>query len=227
MTVAHCRRKFLKQSLIAPAALLAGGVAARLGVAYAADDSAALPEEGFRPLFNGKDLSGWEGDTKLWLVEEGMLIGRSPGIKYNDFLATRQGYRDFVLRFQIRLIDGRGNSGMQFRSRRVPPPSHEVSGYQADVAAGFWGNLYDESRRRKTLAGPTAEQLKKILRPAGWNDYEIDARGDHIRLALNGATTADYHEPDSEIARDGIFATQIHSGGPMEVQFRNIRIREV
>ena len=218
------RRNFCKTSLVASATLgSAAAVAARLGTLLAAENA----EDGFRPLFNGRDLSGWEGDRKLWLVEQGMLIGRSPGIKYNDFLATTRSYRDFVLRFQIRLIDGRGNSGMQFRSQRVPPPSHEVCGYQADVAAGMWGNIYDESRRRKNLAGPAAELLRKILRPTGWNDYEIQARGDHIVLALNGVTTADYAETDAKIARDGIFATQIHAGGPMEVQFRNIRIREL
>ena len=223
MTRLFSRRNFCKTSLLASAALgSAAGMAQRLGNLLAAENA----EEGFRPLFNGRDLTGWEGDPKLWLVEDGMLVGRSPGIRYNDFLATTRSYRDFVLRFQIRLIDGRGNSGMQFRSQRVPPPSHEVCGYQADVAAGMWGNLYDESRRRRNLSGPTPELLRKILRPTGWNDYEIQARGDHILLALNGVTTVDYTEADAKIARDGIFATQIHAGGPMEVQFRNIRVRE-
>lgn len=188
---------------------------------------AAEAEEGFAPIFNGKDLTGWEGDAKLWLVEDGALVGRSPGIKYNDFLATTKTYGDFVLRFQVKLVDNKGNSGVQFRSKRVPPPSHEVSGYQADIAAGWWGKLYDEARRNRVLAGPSDEVLKKALKPGDWNDYEIEAIGNRIKLSINGVVTVDYTEADEKIAREGIIAVQIHSGGPMEVQFRNLRIKEV
>jgi hypothetical protein len=204
-----------------------------LAVAFAtcdpapAADAALTGEAGFVPLFNGRDLTGWEGDTKLWIVEDGMLVGRSPGINYNDFLATVKTYGDFVLRFQIRLLDNRGNSGVQFRSQRVPPPSHEVSGYQADVSAGWWGKLYDESRRNRVLAGPPQDVLDKALKPADWNDYEIQAVGNKITLRLNGVTTVEYTEADAAIAREGIIATQIHSGGPMEVRFKNLRIKEL
>ena len=208
------------------ASVLLAVVCAMCGPANAADSPPA-DEQGFVPLFNGRDLAGWEGDTKLWLVEDGMLVGRSPGIKYNDFLATVKTYRDFVLRFQIRLLDNQGNSGVQFRSQRVPPPSHEVSGYQADISAGWWGKLYDESRRNRVLAGPPQDVLDKALKPADWNDYEIQAVGNKITLRLNGVTTVEYTETDAGIAREGIIATQIHSGGPMEVRFKNIRIKEL
>ena len=193
----------------------------------AAADSPPTDEQGFVPIFNGRDLAGWEGDTKLWLVEDGMLVGRSPGINYNDFLATVKTYGDFILRFQIRLLDNRGNSGVQFRSQRVPPPSHEVSGYQADISAGWWGKLYDESRRNRVLAGPPQDVLDKALKPADWNDYEIQAVGNKITLRLNGVTTVEYTEADAAVAREGIIATQIHSGGPMEVRFKNLRIKEL
>ena len=193
----------------------------------AATALAAEAEEGFVPLFNGKDLSGWEGDAKLWLVEDGVLVGRSTGIKYNDFLATAKSYGDFILRFQVKLVENKGNSGVQFRSKRVPPPSHEVSGYQADIAPGWWGKLYDEARRNKVLAGPKDEDLKKALKPGDWNDYEVEAVGNKVKLAINGVTTVDYTEADEKIAREGIIAVQIHSGGAMEIQFRNLRIKEV
>ncbi|MCX5654081.1 MAG: DUF1080 domain-containing protein [Planctomycetota bacterium] len=205
--------------------LVAAGVlvaAAALGAAIAAEEK----DEGFATIFNGKDLSGWEGDAKLWIVENGMLIGRSPGIKYNDFLATTESYGDFVLRFQIRLVGDKGNTGMQFRSKRVEN-SHEVSGYQADFAHGWWGKLYDEARRNKVLAGPNEEDLKKVLKPDDWNDYEVRAEGNKITLTLNGLKTVEYTEADDKILRTGIIAAQIHSGGAMEVQFRNIRIREL
>ncbi|MBM4037953.1 MAG: DUF1080 domain-containing protein [Planctomycetes bacterium] len=196
-------------------------------VASAALAAAAEAEEGFTPIFNGKDLTGWEGDAKLWIVEDGALVGRSPGIKYNDFLATEKSYGDFILRFQVKLVDNKGNSGVQFRSKRVPPPSHEVSGYQADIAQGWWGKLYDEARRNKVLAGPKDDVLKKALKPGDWNDYEIEAVGNKVKLSINGVVTVDYTEGDEKIAREGIIAVQIHSGGPMEVQFRNLRIKEM
>ncbi|KPK47284.1 MAG: hypothetical protein AMK72_08640 [Planctomycetes bacterium SM23_25] len=197
---------------------------AAVGTALAAEET----EEGFVPLFNGKDLSGWEGDKKLWIVEDGMLIGRSPGIRHNDFLATTKEYGDFVLRFQIRLKPNNANSGVQFRSKRVPN-SHEVSGYQADVGGAWWGKLYDEARRGKVLAGPKPETIKQALKPDDWNDYEVKAVGPHVWLKINGTTTVDYTEPEpaEKIARSGIIAVQIHGGGPLEVRFRNIRIQEL
>ena len=196
--------------------------AAACAVARAGEEK----EEGFVPIFNGKDLAGWEGDKKLWIVEDGLLIGRSPGIKYNDFLATTKEYGDFILRFQIRLKPNNANSGVQFRSKRVPN-SHEVAGYQADVGGQWWGKLYDEARRRKVLAGPKPDVIKKALKPGDWNEYEVKAVGPHVTMKINGATTIDYTEPDAKIGRSGVIAVQIHGGGPLEVRFRNLRIKEL
>lgn len=178
------------------------------------------------PLFNGKDLTGWEGDPFLWRVEDGMLIGRSPGIAYNDFLATVREYSDFILRFEIQLLDNMGNSGVQFRSRRVPG-SMEMSGYQADIGPTWWGSLYDESRRNVTLAAPTEATVRRALKPAGWNGYEVQAVGKRIVLKLNGIVTVDYTEDDAGIQGTGLIALQVHSGPPLEARFRNLRIREM
>jgi hypothetical protein len=179
---------------------------------------------GFTPLFNGKDLTGWEGDRSLWLVENGSIVGRSPGIQKNQFLATTRSYGDFELRLSFRLKGGTGNSGIQLRSKRLPD-SH-VSGYQADIGEKYWGCLYDEARRNKVLveAPPSlAEKLKKD----GWNDYVIRAEGDRIQLWLAGVQTVDYRETDPSIERTGIIALQIHSGPAMEVEFKDLRIREL
>ena len=197
-----------------------------LAALLAGPAAAAEAEEGFVPLFNGKDLTGWEGNAKLWIVEDGMLIGRSSGIRHNDFLATTKTFGDFVLRFQVRLVNGKGNSGVQFRSKRVPN-SHEVSGYQADVGQGWWGTLYDEARRNRPVAKPKPADLKKAVKPKGWNDYEVKAVGPRITLTINGVELVDYTEKDDKIARTGIIAPQVHSGGALEVQFRNIRIKEI
>ena len=183
----------------------------------------AADEPGFRPLFNGKDLTGWDGDTKLWKVDGDSIVGDSPGIKHNQFLCTKEEYGDFELKLEFRVKDGVGNTGVQFRTKRVPN-STEVSGYQADIGEKYWGCLYDESRRNKILVQPPAS-FEATLKKGDWNEYTIRAEGDHIVLKMNGVTTVDYREPDAAIARSGIVALQVHSGGPMKVEFRNIRIK--
>jgi len=193
--------------------------------AYCAEN-AKEKEEGFVALFNGKDLTGWEGDAKLWIVEDGVLIGRSPGIGYNDFLSTKKTYTDFILRYDIRLVDNKGNTGVQFRSKRLPE-GHHVSGFQADAAEGWWMTLYDEARRNKPLVKPDPKALEKVLKPGEWNAYEVKAIGNDITLSLNGVKMVEYTETDPDIAKSGIIATQIHGGDPMEVQFRNMRIKEI
>ena len=182
----------------------------------------AAGERGFKPLFNGRDLQGWDGDGKLWLVENREIVGRSPGIKQNEFLVSAAPYGDFELRLEFWLKGGSGNSGIQFRSKRIP---NHVSGYQADIGERYWGCLYDEARRNKVLVQAPAS-LDAVLKKDGWNTYVIRAEGDRVQLWLNGLQTADYRETDAAIERTGILALQIHSGPPMEVRFRNLRIRE-
>lgn len=185
----------------------------------------AADEPGYRSLFNGKDLSGWEGDTTLWKVEGDAIVGDSPGIKHNQFLCTKEEFGDFELKLEFRVKDGVGNTGVQFRTKKLPNTT-EVSGYQADLGEKYWGCLYDESRRNKILVQASPE-LAKVLKKGDWNEYIIRAEGDHITLKINGVTTVDYKEPDADIARSGIVALQVHSGGPMRVDFRNIRIKSL
>ncbi|AGA29711.1 family 16 glycoside hydrolase [Singulisphaera acidiphila] len=178
---------------------------------------------GFVPLFNGKDLTGWEGDTSLWSAREGMLVGTSPGIKHNDFLATEKSYGDFILKFSFRLNGAAGsNSGVQFRSVRIP--GHEMSGYQADIGENYWGCLYDESRRNKVLEKASPKALE-ALHKTGWNHYVIRAIGRKIVITLNGVNSVTYVEPDETIARTGRIGLQIHAGGPMVIQFKDLLIQ--
>lgn len=186
-----------------------------------AEDS---PQDG-KPLFNGKDFSGWEGDLKLWKIEDDRIVGDSPGIEQNEFLATRKTYRNFELELEFRLKDGLGNTGVQFRSQRVPE-SRAVTGYQADIGEKYWGCLYDEHRRNKILA-QAPKELEDVLKKNDWNRYFVRADGDHILLKVNGLTTVDYRETDSKIPREGIIALQVHSGPAMRIEFRNIRLKEL
>jgi len=185
----------------------------------------AQEDSGFVPLFDGQTLDGWEGDKTLWKVVGKEIVGDSPGIPHNQFLATRKSYGNFELQLDFRLAEGKGNSGIQFRSKRVADSS-EVSGYQADIGEQYWGCLYDESRRNKILAQAPAALADK-LKKDDWNTYTIRAVGPRITLAINGLTTVDYTEPDSTIPRTGVIALQVHSGPPLRVAFRNIRIKEL
>lgn len=183
-------------------------------------------ERGFVPLFNGKDLDGWEGNTDLWTVQDGMIVGRSPGTNKYDFLATTRTFEDFVLRFQIQLMDGKGNTGLLYRSKRVPD-SDKVSGYQADFAPAKYGNLFDEARRSRILAAPDPKVVAKTVKPTDWNDYEVRAEGARVTHSINGVKLLEYTETDASIPRQGVIALQIHKGEPMEVRFRNLRIKEI
>jgi hypothetical protein len=181
-------------------------------------------EDGFTPLYNGKDLSNWEGREDLWKAGDGMISGISPGLKENHFLVSKEEYGNFELRFDVRMPREQGNSGVQFWSHRVPN-STEMKGYQADIGVGYWGSLYDESRRNKLLATAKPEVLQKVLKDKDWNEYVVRAEGKHITIAINGETTIDYTETDDAIPLKGRFGLQVHSGGAFQVDFRNPRIK--
>jgi hypothetical protein len=216
---------FRRQICLAMIVALIGSVLFVSPKPAASGPAAGDDEKEFVPLFDGKTLEGWEGDRRLWKVEDGLIVGDSSGLAHNEFLATSRRYSDFELRLEFKLRDGKGNSGIQFRSKRVPG-SHEVSGYQADIGETYWGCLYDESRRNKVLA-PAPAELKAALMPDDWNRYRIRAVGNRIILELNGVKTVEYVESDETIARSGIIALQVHSGPPLRVEFRNLRIREL
>lgn len=182
------------------------------------------------PLFNGKDLSGWNGDPKVFRVEDGAIVGGSlkAPLDHNEFLASDAAFGDFelTLKFKITGDPQRANAGIQFRSERVPN-DREMSGYQADIGQEYWGCLYDESRRNKVLVKPDPAVLAKAMKPDDWNDYRIRAEGPHIQLWLNGVQTVDYTEKESGIAARGRFGLQVHAGPPMEVRYKDLRIAEL
>jgi len=198
-------------ALVAAVAALAVG-----GAAVLAAEAPKPDKDGWYQLFNGKDLTGWKASENkgTFRVENGCIVGDSPGIRHNDFLCTKKAFGDFVLRLDVRLRPDSANSGVQFRSERVPD-SHEVAGYQADIGGPWWGKLYDEARRRRVLAGPKPGVIARCLKRGGWNTYEIRAAGPRITLKINGTTTVDYTEPEppEKIARRGRIGLQIHAGG--------------
>ncbi|HVE38486.1 MAG TPA: DUF1080 domain-containing protein [Planctomycetota bacterium] len=178
-------------------------------------------------LFDGKTLDGWEGDTKVWRVVDGAIVGGSKeGNPRNEFLTTTKSYANFVLKVEYKLVGTEGfvNGGVQIRSRRIPKPPNEMKGYQADIGAGFSGALYDESRRNKMLVKPDPELIKKTEKPGEWNSYEIRCEGLRVRLTLNGVQTVDYTEDDQTLEQEGLIGLQIHGNCKAEISFRNITI---
>jgi hypothetical protein len=175
------------------------------------------------PLFNGKDLTGWEGNLDLWSVKDGVILGNSPGLKENHFLATTAEYGDFELVFEVKLHAPGENSGVQFRSQRIADNT-EMIGYQADIGHNVWGSLYDESRRRKFVAEADPAVVKAAVKDGEWNTYVIRAKGDHVTLSINGQQTVNYHELDTSLPRKGKIALQVHSGGPFQIEFRKLEL---
>lgn len=208
------------------------------------------PEPGFARVFNGKDLTGWDGDPRLWSVRNGIIRGETtPENKAegNTFLVWRGGtLKDFVLKLKFRIQNG--NSGVQYRSQEIG--KWRISGYQAEVenAPGKVGFLYDEARRgwlanvgefllvdkegTKQVIGHVADKDVLIkqgyYKPKDWNEYIITARGNHIVHVLNGYQTVEVVDNDAKAStREGLLALQIHAGPPMVVEFRDIQIKQL
>jgi putative membrane-bound dehydrogenase-like protein len=181
-------------------------------------------------LFDGKTLAGWEGDAAWWRVEAGEIRGGSLTTKVpkNFFLATEKSYQNFDLRVKLRLTGtGFVNSGIQMRSVRVPNNS-EMSGYQVDYGKGWYGKIYDESRRNKVIAeSKDAAAVLAAVKEGEWNEYRILAEGNRIRSWVNGVPALDYVETEPNIAADGKIGIQIHSGGMAEIQAKDILIEEL
>ena len=202
-------------------------------------------KDGFTPLFNGKDLAGWKGDTELWSVEDGAITGKTRGpdhLKYNKFLIWNGKAADFELRAKFRL-EGKNNSGIQYRSKLAPDRGENVLvGYQADMhsKADFTTMLYDEqgrgiiaNRGRKvTVKADGKKQIEKLdgkvetVDLTKWHELTIIARGNRLIHKLDGVTTVEViDEQESERELDGLIGFQVHRGPAMKVQFKDIRLK--
>jgi hypothetical protein len=218
------------------------------------DDHGA--EIGFLRLFNGKDLTGWEGNPKLWSVKDGAITGQTTAenpTKGNTFLIWTNGtVGDFELRCSFKLVpgDAKGfaNSGIQYRSKVFDPANWVVGGYQADMEAGatYTGILYEERMRgimalrgekvvwgkddKKQVVGSVGNgaAIEAALKKGDWNEYVIIAQGNHLQQFINGKQTVDVtDECEAKRAMSGVLALQLHAGSPMMAQFKNIRIKKL
>jgi putative heme-binding domain-containing protein len=184
-----------------------------------------------RPLFDGTSLAGWDvrpGEEKWWKAADGTLVGGSleENVPHNTFLATKESFADFELTLNIRIRGAGGfvNSGVQIRSVRVPN-SHDMRGYQVDAGPGWWGKLYDESRRNKVIGEPQNQKaVDAAIKADDWNEYRIVARGPSIRTWINGVAALDFVEPEASIPSDGQIGIQVHGGGKAQVEIKDITI---
>jgi hypothetical protein len=233
-------------------AVLALGVAST--DARPGDTKPALPKpdaEGFITIFNGKDLTGWEGLTEYWSVESGVIVGKETKDKSKQtFLVfTSDKVSDFELRVKYKFATPDGNSGIQFRSKVLDPKTFKVGGYQADfdAKAGYDGSIYDEAgvaggrgtmsnrgektvwdtenKRSKETLGPGNAELKKAIKIGDWNDVVLVAKGNHITYSINGQLMTDLTDDSPKGLKEGVLAFQLHAGYTMEIQFKDVKIK--
>jgi hypothetical protein len=207
--------------------------------------TAAIGQEG-KSLFDGKSLSGWEGDSKFWSIQDEAITGKTTKenpTKGNTFLIWKGGeVADFDLTLKFKIVGG--NSGIQYRS--IDKDNFVVNGYQADIDSTnvYMGILYEEGGR-----GILAQRGKKVklvegkdgsvvdgeasdkevldaLKKDDWNEYRVVAKGNHLQHFINGKITVDVtDENTAKAAKKGILALQLHAGPPMTVQFKDIVLK--
>lgn len=166
-------------------------------------------------------LEGWDGLVKdYWTVEGSTVVGLTTrDQKFNTFLCSKAEYGDFEMKFSVRLKDGKGNSGIQIRSKIADKKTFAVGGPQCDIGEGYWGSLYGELFGGMMKEAPKAD-INKLLKPKDFNEYYIKAVGKHVTIKVNGVVAVD--EDFAKMPEKGIIAFQLHAGPPMEVTFKDI-----
>lgn len=203
-------------------------------------------KDGWVNLFNGKDLDGWEqhGGKAKYHVENGEIVGTTVPKTPNSFLCTKKQYGDFILELDFKVDDGL-NSGIQVRSEVFDKPTSaeingktykfaadRVHGYQVEIdpsERAYTGGIYDEGRRAwlAKLDGPDKEAARKAFKHNEWNHFKIECKGDSIKTWLNGVPAAELKD---NVTPKGLIALQVHgtkSEKPLEVRWKNIRIKEL
>jgi len=211
-------------------------------------------EPGFRSIFDGRSLAGWEGNPIYWRAENGALVGEiTPAtvIKSNTFIVWRGGRPgDFELKLDYR-ISADGNSGINYRSAIIPDPvtpenKYSMRGYQCDLDGRkrYPGNNYEEKGRLflalrgqlthvvggrppvlvSTFGDP--DELAKLITD-DWNAIHVIARGNVLTHIINNRVMSIVVDDDAaNRPADGLIGVQVHVGPPMKVEYRNIRLRE-
>lgn len=217
-----------------------------LTLSLRAEDKAPAPPEGFKAIFNGKDLSGWSGGATWWSVEDGCLTGVTDGkLDYNRFITWKDGQvKNFELRVKVKATKG-GNSGLQYRGLERPDLGEwVVTGYQCDVVPDkddYNGMLYEERGRRilahtgeKVIIDPQAQPWVVGKLPIHsfpseqWHDYRVLVEGNHHQHWIDGVQTVDVIDLDETgRALKGVIAVQVHRGPVMKIQYKDFFLKSL
>lgn len=204
-----------------------------------------LQADEYETLFNGKDLTGWKGKEGLWSVQDGVIVGESTAEKKvdpNTFLVWQGGdVADFEFTAAVRFKGN--NTGVQYRSKPVGENPVELMGYQMDLhpSASFYGMLYGEKygtrgkiatrgQQIEITADGTVKQLGKVgnddkFTDWEWNKIRIIAVGSRLIHQVNGVTTIDVNDHHKDAMTSGVLGLQLHKGGPMRVEFKDLKLR--
>jgi hypothetical protein len=173
-------------------------------------------------LFNGKDLDGWEGHPSLWSVRDGVIVARSTDpVKVSTYLLTRARYSDFRLTARVKLVESEMHSGIAFWGRVAPEQGdpYTYAGHLVMFPSG-WG-MFDLYGRRLLPVDPAP--AKKVGKQHDWNDLEILAQGNRVRVAVNGTQVVDWRDPEPGRIHEGPIGLQLHSNKVAEeVQFKDL-----
>ncbi len=208
-------------------------------------------DKGWIDLFDGETLSGWTAQSgrATYAVVDGEIVGTTVPNSPNTFLCTDQKFSDFVLEFEVFLVDPELNSGVQFRSQ-IPEkeltfwfrnhegeptkkiiPKNRLYGYQVEIASeqiGTSGGVYDEGRRAFMIWVPRhGSAASKAFKDGQWNRYRVACQGSSIKTWINYIPCADFNDA---MTSEGVVGLQVHGVGaettPYQVKWRNIRIME-
>ncbi|MCP4613959.1 MAG: DUF1080 domain-containing protein [Planctomycetes bacterium] len=217
------------------------------GRSRARGEAVTVPETGFVQIFDGKSLDGWEG-TDRWKVEKGTIVAQTTAenpLRQNTFLIWRGGKpADFELKLEYRITGG--NSGIQYRSAELENSDFAMRGYQSDIDATlrFAGMIYEERgrgflapRSQVNYRGPsvsgtlaslgTSNELRDAIKANDWNEIHIIARGNTLIQIYNGRMMSMLIDDDTAgQAMEGLIGLQVHTGEPMKIEFRNIRLKQ-
>ena len=202
--------------------------------------------DGFKPLFNGTDLTGWDGNPELWSVEDGCITGKTTGpdqLAYNQFLIWRGGVvKNFELRVKVKQTGN--NTGIQYRSKELPENGKwSIGGYQCDIHPAAPNNAMVYEERARGIICQNGQSV--VIDPEGrrwltagrepvkvditeWHEYTIIAQGNHLIHKLDGQVTIDLtdHE-EAKRSLEGLLAFQIHRGPAMNVQIKDVMLKEL
>jgi len=175
-------------------------------------------------LFNGKDLDGWEGHKNLWSVKDGVIVAKNTKpIKVSTYLLTKDKYSDFRLTATVKLVQSEMHSGIAFWGRVAPEQKDEYTyaGHLVMFPSG-WG-MYDlYGRQGLPVDGKPAQ---KVGKQHDWNDLEILAQGNRVRVGVNGKLVVDWRDPEPKRIKEGPIGLQLHSNEvPQEVHFKDLTL---